>query len=90
MVLKRMEATKQAEQNRTMLDHTNHFKDDDGALTLEDCKKQILKNLRILEVAGYVSSKDGCQAIISSLAKDICNQKDYRYELRFQEAMCGS
>jgi len=31
-----------------------------------------------LERHGIVSSKDGCQSILVSLAKDICNQKEYR------------
>jgi hypothetical protein len=43
---------------------------------------QILKNLQILERHGYVSSKDGCQSILASLAKDICNQKEYRSNRR--------
>ena len=42
-------------------DHTNLFRDDAVTLPLEDCKRQILKNLQILERHGYVSKKDGFQ-----------------------------
>ena len=64
------------------LDHTNLFQDDETQLPLEDCKRQILKNLQILERHGYVSSKDGCKAIVVSLAKDIINRKQYRTRRR--------
>jgi len=60
------------------LDMTNVFCDEEGRLPLEDSKRLLLKNLRILEVAGYTSSKDGCQTVISDLAKDIINQRDHR------------
>ena len=78
-------------------------------LPLEDAKRLVLKNLRILEVvgyirtcfyfsysclsdkisyscsppsqvAGYTSSKDGCQSIISDMARDILNQREHRLE----------
>ena len=71
-----------AVKNQTMLEHTNLFADDEDRLSLEDCKRQILKNLQILERHAYVSSKDGCQAIVLSIAKDICNQKEYRSRRR--------
>ena len=71
-------ADERAVRNNKQLDHTNLFEDDESRLPLEDCKRQILKNLQILERHGYVSSKDGCNAIIVSLAKDICNRKQYR------------
>ena len=45
-------------------DHTNLFRDDEGTLPLEDCKRQILKNLQVLERHGYVSKKDGFQVSI--------------------------
>ena len=48
---------------------------------LEDEKRLVLKNLWILEVMGYMSSKDGCQSIITDLAKDILNQRDHRYTI---------
>ena len=64
------------------LDHTNLFEDDETRLPLEDCKRQVLKNLQILERHGYVSSKDGCKAIVVSIAKDIINRKQYRSRRR--------
>jgi len=64
------------------LDLTNVFCDEEGRLPLEDAKRLVLKNLRILEVAGYTSSKDGCQSIIKDLARDILNQRDHRIQRR--------
>eukprot|EP00090_Calanus_glacialis_P015045 TRINITY_DN23918_c0_g1_i1.p1 TRINITY_DN23918_c0_g1~~TRINITY_DN23918_c0_g1_i1.p1 ORF type:complete len:1623 (-),score=602.12 TRINITY_DN23918_c0_g1_i1:147-4463(-) len=64
------------------LDLTNVFCDEEGRLPLEDAKRLVLKNLRILEVAGYTSSKDGCQSIIADLARDILNQRDHRIRRR--------
>ena len=32
----------------------------------------------LLQVAGYTSSKDGCQSVIDDLARDILNQRDHR------------
>jgi len=64
------------------LDLTNVFCDEEGRLPLEDAKRLVLKNLRILEVAGYTSSKDGCQSIIIDLARDILNQRDHRIRRR--------
>ncbi len=60
----------------------NLFPDDESPLSLEDCKKQILKNLQILERHGYVTKKDGFQAMITSLGRDIVNQKLYRTRRR--------
>ena len=56
----------------------NVFRDEEGRLPLEDAKRLVLKNLRILELAGMTSSKDGCQSILTSLAKDIIHQRDHR------------
>ena len=76
------EAADEKANNHQQLDHTNLFEDDEARLPLEDCKRQILKNLQILERHGYVSSKDGCKAIVVSLAKDIINRKMYRSRRR--------
>ena len=76
------EAADERATNNKQLDHTNLFEDDETRLPLEDCKRQILKNLQILERHGYVSSKDGCKAIIVSLSKDIINRKQYRTRRR--------
>lgn len=82
----RLMAAKEAADERAtkhqQLDHTNLFEDDETRLPLEDCKRQILKNLQILERHGYVSSKDGCKSIVVSLAKDIINRKHYRSRRR--------
>ena len=72
------EAADERATNHHQLDHTNLFEDDETRLPLEDCKRQILKNLQILERHGYVSIKDGCKAIVVSIAKDIINRKQYR------------
>ncbi len=37
--------------------------DDDNVLSLEECKRQILRNLQILERHDYVSKKDGFQVL---------------------------
>lgn len=58
------------------------FCDDEGRLPLEDAKRLVLKNLRILEVEKYTSSKDGCQSIITDIAKDIFNQREHRLNRR--------
>lgn len=76
------EAADEKATKHQQLDHTNLFEDDEARLPLEDCKRQILKNLQILERHGYVSSKDGCKAIVVSLAKDIINRKQYRSRRR--------
>jgi hypothetical protein len=45
---------------------------------MKDANRLVLKNLRILEVAGYTSCKNECQSIITDLSRDILNQKDHR------------
>ena len=84
----RLMAAKEAADERAtkhqQLDHTNLFEDDESRLPLEDCKRQILKNLQILERHGYVSIKDGCKAIVVSIAKDIINRKKYRSRRRME------
>jgi hypothetical protein len=47
LVEKREAADARAENNRSMLDHTNVFLDDEVRLPLDDCKRQILKNLQV-------------------------------------------
>jgi len=58
------------------------FSDEEGRLPLEDAKRLVLKNLRILETLGYTSSKTGCQSIITDIAKDILNQREHRVNRR--------
>ena len=31
-----------------------------------------------VQVEGYTSSKDGCQSIVTDIAKDILNQREHR------------
>jgi len=57
IIAKRERADQAAQVNASMINHTNHFKDDDGHLTLDESKRLILKNLQILERMNYVSSK---------------------------------
>ena len=40
--------------------------------------------MQILERHGYVSIKDGCKAIVVSIAKDIINRKKYRSRRRME------
>jgi len=74
---KRDVTDKRANEN-DQLDLTNVFCDEEGRLPLEDGKRLVLKNLRILELSGYTSSKDGCQSVVTDIARDILNQREYR------------
>eukprot|EP00096_Caligus_rogercresseyi_P007633 TRINITY_DN25587_c0_g1_i1.p1 TRINITY_DN25587_c0_g1~~TRINITY_DN25587_c0_g1_i1.p1 ORF type:complete len:594 (-),score=268.58 TRINITY_DN25587_c0_g1_i1:41-1729(-) len=78
LVSQKEEEEREADRNKSMLDHTNPFINDEGRLPLGDCKRQILKNLMVLEVARLVTSKDGCKALISSIIKDILHIRQYR------------
>ena len=82
LIDKKDQAQQAAKVNASMIDHTNLFKDDEGHLSLDESKRLILKNLQILERHGYVTSKDGCAALVTSLARDICNQRSYRSRRR--------
>lgn len=81
-ILDRREIAGDAANRTNKLDLTNVFCDDEGRLPLEDAKRLVLKNMRILEVAGYTSSKDGCSSIINDLAKDILDQRNHRLQRR--------
>uniref|UniRef100_A0A0K2T0J2 Ras GTPaseactivatinglike protein IQGAP1like [Bombyx mori] n=1 Tax=Lepeophtheirus salmonis TaxID=72036 RepID=A0A0K2T0J2_LEPSM len=78
LVNQKEEEEKEATRNKSMLDHTNPFINDECRLPLADCKRQILKNLMVLEVAGLVTSKDGCKSLINSIIKSILNRRQYR------------
>ncbi|XP_059079464.1 ras GTPase-activating-like protein IQGAP1 [Tigriopus californicus] len=82
IVKRKREADKIFENNKSMLDQTISFPDDDIRIPLDDCKHETLKNLQILERHGLVTIKDGFQAIINSIGKDIANQKAYRSRRR--------
>ena len=48
IMARKEDSEKRAATNHSMLEHTNLFADDEAKLSLEDCKRQILKNLQIL------------------------------------------
>ncbi|XP_050184708.1 ras GTPase-activating-like protein IQGAP2 isoform X2 [Myiozetetes cayanensis] len=52
---------------------------EDGQLPIEQKKRKIQRNLRMLEQAGLVSSATKYQEIINEIAKDIRNQRRYRH-----------
>ncbi|XP_036603003.1 ras GTPase-activating-like protein IQGAP2 [Trichosurus vulpecula] len=51
---------------------------EDSQLPLEQKKRKIQRNLRILEQNGLVSSENKYQEVINEIAKDIRNQRMYR------------
>ena len=48
IMARKEDSEKRAVTNQSMLEHTNLFADDEARLSLEECKRQILKNLQIL------------------------------------------
>ncbi|RLU14769.1 hypothetical protein DMN91_012656 [Ooceraea biroi] len=46
--------------------------------SINDCKMQLRAYLKKLELEGWVSRANGYQAIVTSIAKDICNKSKYR------------
>ena len=48
IMARKEDSEKRAVTNQSMLEHTNLFVDDEARLSLEECKRQILKNLQIL------------------------------------------
>ena len=87
--LDRREAASDEADSHAGLDMANVFRDEEGRLPLEDAKRLVLKNLRILELAGMTSSKDGCQSILTSLAKDIIHQRDHRVRRKAEVENAG-
>ena len=87
--LDRREAASDEADSHAGLDMANVFRDEEGRLPLEDAKRLVLKNLRILELAGMTSSKDGCQSILTSLAKDIIHQRDHRVRRKLEVENAG-
>jgi len=87
--LDRREAASDEADSHAGLDMANVFRDEEGRLPLEDAKRLVLKNLRILELAGMTSSKDGCQSILNSLAKDIIHQRDHRVRRKAEMENAG-
>ncbi|XP_051847974.1 ras GTPase-activating-like protein IQGAP2 [Antechinus flavipes] len=76
-------------ENRAILDSktpeemkNNQSMLEDGQLPLEQKKRKIQRNLRILEQSGLVSSENKYQEVINEIAKDIRNQRLYRENRR--------
>ncbi|XP_074060726.1 ras GTPase-activating-like protein IQGAP2 isoform X2 [Macrotis lagotis] len=59
---------------------------EDSQLPLEQKKRKIQRNLRILEQNGLVSSENKYQEVINEIAKDIRNQRLYRQSRRAELA----
>ncbi|KAH0952189.1 hypothetical protein HN011_000264 [Eciton burchellii] len=47
--------------------------------SINDCKMQLRAYLKKLELEGWITSVNGYQAIVTSVAKDICNKSKYRF-----------
>lgn len=54
----------------------------DEAMTLREHIAKLRKNLQLLEEDGYVTREDGYQALITSIALDLCNKGKYRQAQR--------
>ncbi|KAG6440461.1 ras GTPase-activating-like protein IQGAP1 [Manduca sexta] len=50
----------------------------DEAMTLREHIAKLRKNLQMLEDEGYVTREDGYQALVTSIALDLCNRGKYR------------
>lgn len=50
----------------------------DEAMTLREHISKLRRNLQMLEDEGYVTREDGYQAIVTSIALDLCNKSKYR------------
>ncbi|XP_027719205.1 ras GTPase-activating-like protein IQGAP2 [Vombatus ursinus] len=76
-------------ENRAILDSktpeemkNNQSMLEDSQLPLEQKKRKIQRNLRILEQNGLVSSENKYQEVVNEIAKDILNQRLYRQNRR--------
>ncbi|XP_063616676.1 ras GTPase-activating-like protein IQGAP1 [Cydia splendana] len=54
----------------------------DDAMTLREHIAKLRKNLQMLEDEGYVTREDGYQALVTSIALDLCNKGKYRQAQR--------
>ncbi|KAJ0182491.1 hypothetical protein K1T71_001860 [Dendrolimus kikuchii] len=54
----------------------------DEAMTLREHIAKLRRNLQMLEDEGYVTREDGYQALITSIALDLCNKGKYRQAQR--------
>lgn len=50
----------------------------DEAMSLREHIAKLRRNLQMLEDEGYVTREDGYQALITSIALDLCNKGKYR------------
>lgn len=51
-------------------------------MTLREHIAKLRKNLQMLEEEGYVTREDGYQALVTSIALDLCNKGKYRQAQR--------
>ncbi|XP_021188821.3 ras GTPase-activating-like protein IQGAP1 [Helicoverpa armigera] len=54
----------------------------DEVMTLREHIAKLRKNLQMLEDEGYVTREDGYQALVTSIALDLCNKGKYRQAQR--------
>lgn len=54
----------------------------DEVMTLREHIAKLRRNLQLLEDEGYVTREDGYQALITSIALDLCNKGKYRQAQR--------
>ncbi|XP_046964971.1 ras GTPase-activating-like protein IQGAP1 [Vanessa cardui] len=54
----------------------------DEAITLREHIAKLRRNLQMLEDEGYVTREDGYQALVTSIALDLCNKGKYRQAQR--------
>ncbi|XP_011560492.3 ras GTPase-activating-like protein IQGAP1 isoform X1 [Plutella xylostella] len=54
----------------------------DEAMTLREHIVKLRRNLQMLEEEGYVTREDGYQALVTSIALDLCNKGKYRQAQR--------
>ncbi|CAH2050458.1 unnamed protein product, partial [Iphiclides podalirius] len=54
----------------------------DEAMTLREHIAKLRRNLQMLEDEGYVTREDGYQALVTSIALDLCNKGKYRQAQR--------
>lgn len=54
----------------------------DDATTLREHIAKLRRNLQMLEDEGYVTREDGYQALVTSIALDLCNKGRYRQAQR--------
>ncbi len=56
--------------------------EEEGALELDDCKRQIAKNLLLLERQGLAARRDGFAAVAAAVGAEVAEAKRVRAERR--------